>query len=411
MEETKAQNYIVDVNDQLLRIGTDIEKLKRSGTFQTSRVDDLSTKLNGIGENLRMLNVCTETDMPRVVPKFEISFRNKTNNDTFAKKIENKVIRNKLDSRLPFSQTENCNPSIDATSNIRTEGAAHVNRNDSDDDEDESSSHSSFTSQTCNNVNFKTHTSIKTCVTVDRIASDGENILFTSKGKPDVLVYHFLNQDLVECKHTWPHPPVSDVIWCEKIKQYLCAALNGIYSVTYTNKFKIEQVVNGNWAFVRISCNHDHIWIWMNTNIGNFNGINLYSYSFQHMKTIDFNNRRIGRFVDNCESFCVHNQVFASLCVRKSKNSREVFYVTFCDLNMKKIRSIPLGEYAANTEIRSDVNGRFFVSTGMKKLWVVKVSGEKQFVKLQNNSCTIAILNEKELVVGTDKNMIEYLKS
>ncbi|CAF4568827.1 unnamed protein product, partial [Rotaria magnacalcarata] len=53
------------------------------------------------------------------------------------------------------------------------------------------------------------------------------------------------------------------------------------------------------------------------------------------------------------------------------RNNHKVFQVTFCDLEMNKLYSLPLGRYNDDVEIRTDGEDQFFITTGHRKFYIL----------------------------------------
>jgi hypothetical protein len=65
-----------------------------------------------------------------------------------------------------------------------------------------------------------------------------------------------------------------------------------------------------------VGANTDRLCMWINRTENGFNGIDVYSNLFEHIRSIDFNFLEIGTFVDQSVSFCVTKNLIASVCTR-----------------------------------------------------------------------------------------------
>lgn len=261
----------------------------------------------------------------------------------------------------------------------------------------------------------------KACATysVDRMASDGENIFYTSYEEqgPDIIAYCVMDKggdgNQADKYRDWKQSRIVDIIWWCKIEEFVCATANGIYTVDYTDKkFKISRAIRGDWCYVRVAANSRQLFAWMNDDDDDgdddFNGIKVYSANFNIIRKIDFSTNQIRSIVNDSTSFCVTGKVIALICTRK-QNGREVFKVTFCDLQMNKLNSILLGECDDDTEIRTNGINRFFITTGTNRFHIIHSMDTKQTIELKNNANTIAVLKNRRIAVSNEHDDIEIL--
>jgi hypothetical protein len=127
--------------------------------------------------------------------------------------------------------------------------------------------------------------------------------------------------------------------------------------------------------------------MWINPIENDFNGIEVYSTKFESIRTIDFRSGVFGSFVDNNASFCVTENLIASICTR-IRNDREIVQVVFCDMNMNKLNSISLGGCSGDIEMRTDGKDQFFITTGHRRFYIVSSNGMVQAL-LSVHSVTI----------------------
>jgi hypothetical protein len=252
-----------------------------------------------------------------------------------------------------------------------------------------------------------------TSFNIDRMASDGENVLYTSyyDARPDLIAYCLMDDDNNDADEyrDWNQSRIKDMIWWNSIGKFICATGDGVYTVDYANRrFKILCVIREKWSFIRVAANTHQLFIWMQPVENDFNGIEIYSPQFACIRIIDFNTDRIGNFVNDTASFCVTDNFIASICTRK-QNNREVFQVTFCDMNMNKLRTLRLGRFKNRIEIRADEIERFFITTGLRRFYIVYSNGAKQVINLQNDSNYIAVLSDQRVAVSNQNNSMEIL--
>ena len=280
--------------------------------------------------------------------------------------------------------------------------AEHLNRNQ---DKEKISNHVSPR-------NEESGRRVYTTYVIDRMASDGENLMYSSTddAQKDRIAYHFFSKTGTEDPvREWNQPSIMDMVWWSSIRKFICASSKGIYTVEYANgKFKINCMVRDNWSYIRVAVNDTNLWLWINGIKDNFDGCDRYSTDFQRVQSIEFNRADIRGFVDKSGSFCVTNSVVASICTR-IQNNHEVFQVNFCDLNMNKLETILLGRCTGNIEIRSDGQDKFFITTGKNILLIVSLNGNKRTIDLLNNGGSLAILHNQTIAVTNDRSDVELI--
>ena len=201
------------------------------------------------------------------------------------------------------------------------------------------------------------------------------------------------------------------MVWWDSIEKFICVTKEGIYTVERTGEtLKIMRTITEAWSYARVATNDYTLFVWINGVHNNFDGIDVYSTNFDRLETIDFNNYLPGSFTENSTSFCATNNTIVSLCTRTRRN-RDVFQATFCDLHMNRSHHVLLGKYDDETEIRSDSDGRLFITTGLNRLHTISPTGQKRTIKLRSNGESIAILNNRRVVIGNgsrEMQIIEY---
>ncbi len=257
---------------------------------------------------------------------------------------------------------------------------------------------------------------IDTSYNVDRMASDGKNILYTTyyDKRPDRIAYCLIDDDdddnyeEDECRD-WNRSRIKQIIWWNSIGKFICATDDGIYTVVYANKkFKITDVIREKWSFIRVAANNTHLFIWIKSIENDFNGIEVYSTQFAEIRTIDINSGGIGSFVDNNGRFCVTDDLIASI-YESEQNNRKIFQVVFCDMNMKKLNSVVLNECNGTTEIRTDGKDRFFITTGERTFYIIVFQGETKTVNLQYNGKWIAVLDDRRVAISNGRSDIQLV--
>jgi hypothetical protein len=172
--------------------------------------------------------------------------------------------------------------------------------------------------ENCFSTRFNQHGTILTQNEVDRIASDGEHLLYfsdTSKSLcyiSDVLPTKQANGTSVtkEISCRWPHTPVLDLIYSPGSSQFVCATKTGVYTCTIIDStIDIQMRLTQQWSYVRLSADKNFIWLWTDTPRSS----QLRTYSpktFDCVKT--FNLHEYPRFSDNSTSFCIHTNILGT---------------------------------------------------------------------------------------------------
>ena len=388
--------------------GQSIERLVRDGAVQMVKMKKVASDLIKVEEQLTKFQM-TKTENPiSAQPNFSIGFDYPSveikATDLTDTKVEPK--HQKEIQQLPLRTNV---LSIGRQSSVILKDSVGEPKSDGlSEDEDDLTSNAND-----NNDTRLGYTRIHTTYNVERMASDGENILYSSckSEGPDIIAYCIIDADNDDADEyrDWKQSCIKDMVWWNSIEKFVCATHNGIYTVDHTQrKFKIHKVINGNWKYLRVATNDHELFVWMNIGEKGFNGIEIFSASFDFIRAIDFNATEMGSFTDGSISFCATDKLVASICARQQRN-REVFLVTFCDLDMQKLKSIPLGSYNGGIEIRTDGNDRFFITTGTRRFYIIHSSYTQKTIKLDQNAHTVAILKNQRVAVNNEYDDIEVL--
>ena len=262
---------------------------------------------------------------------------------------------------------------------------------------------------------------IPTSYTVDRMACDGNDIMYTSYDdvQPDLIAYCLLDDENSEAdsyRH-WRLSRIEDMIWWEAIKRFVCATQNGICTVDYFNKkFKILSVLRGKWSRIRVAANSNHIFVHSGPSHADgeqADEIQVYSTDFQLNRTFDIAGHRQ---LSPAKSFCVTDQTLASIRIIALPPNRggralitKVVMVNFFDLSMQHIRSITLGKCSDAVEIRTDGDGHFFVATGLTKLHVVTLDGKYETIDLDIEYQCLAVTSPGEVAASKARRSIDLI--
>ena len=382
--------------------GGNIQGLSKENVVQMAKMNRMSTKLKEIEQNLNTYRVVRTENLINIQPDISIKFD--------CSPVEMKVdeVRQIHPQMLP--------PKENTLNTVRQPSATqtYINQLGNDHHQEADDSSSNYEDISDDDHTDLDNRRINTSYNIDRMASDGENILYTSyyEEEPDRIAYRYMydNDDDDEDEYQeWNQSRIEDMIWWDRIKKFVCATNNGIYTVENgRRRFKIRSVICVDWSYVRVSANTEWLFAWMNCRETDFYGIKVYSAKFKCKRTIHFDTIQIGNFVSENIGFCVTNNLIASIGIPEKKNHR-VFRVTFCDLDMKKLFSVPLGPCKDNIEIRTDGNNRFFITTGRRRFYIVSSDDDKQIINLQNEGNCIVVFNDHRVAVSGGGNSMEII--
>jgi hypothetical protein len=398
---------VLNIKSDLYTLGTDINALAKESIVKTAKMSSVAAELKRIEQQVNMYQVIKTENLNKTKPEFSMKF----DYPSVAIKIPhsaNAQINESLqtDTKEPSSETNPLN--IPHQPSVTQEYSKNQPReNDDIENEDKSSG----TASNGNNIKHVDHR--QTSYNVDLMASDGENILYTSyyDEERDIIAYCIMddsdgNGD--KCRD-WKQSCIKDMIWWNSIDKFICATEDAIYSVEYINgRFKILSHLRGSWSYVRVATNIAHLFLWLNSTVNGFNGIEVHSIHFACVRTIDFNSRQIGSFVDQSASFCMTDNRIASICTR-TQNNCQVFKLIFCDLKMNELNSVLLGECEDDTEIRSDGKDRFFITTGQRQFYIVRSDGTKTMINLGDNARCIAVLHDRRIAISNGFSNIQLV--
>ena len=246
---------------------------------------------------------------------------------------------------------------------------------------------------------------------IDKMASDGKNILYSGqRDGDDIIAYINLqhNEDPDPWRQ-WNQSSILDMIWWHSIGKFVCATENGAYTIEYTDgRFKINAVIRERWSHARVAAHQKRLLIWNETEDEDFSGIDIYSSNFQHIRTIDFEDESAEGFTNNSTSFAVTKKHIASLreCMQ---NDQQVFQVNFCDWDMQRTNKVLLGKCTADTEIRANAKGDFFIATGLKKLHIISSDMNTRTISLKDRCGCLAIVDDHTIATCCNSKRIQLL--
>jgi hypothetical protein len=396
----------VRISSDLPLLGIDIQALAKESIVQTTKMKNLSTQMKTIEQQLNTYQAMRTEKLIKTKPEFSIKFHcsSVTAEAPHSSDIEANKIR-ETDTKIPSSMM---NPldlphqgvaAQEFPTNQQGENNHFLydyeNSSISDDDDDNS---------------YIQDNTIVTCYNVDRMASDGNNVLYTCyvDENPDLIAYCIMdteNYDADEYRH-WNQSRIEDMIWWSRIGMFICATKDAIYTVDYINgRFKILCVIRGDYSHIRIAANTNNFFVHYTVDGEETNEIEVYTSNFELEKVIDVSNQK---YLSTSSSFCVTDHILASICTRM-QNNRQVFQVNFFDLDMNELSWVRLGGCNDSIEIRSDGKERFFISTGQQKLHIVSPNKRKKTINLTNTGDCIAVLDNRRIAVSYERKNIELV--
>jgi len=264
--------------------------------------------------------------------------------------------------------------------------------------------------------NYESNGIVTTQNEVDRLASDGEHILYYSETSKSLcyVVNFTTDKQTKEITCHWPHCPILDLVYSPVSTRFICATKAGVYtcSIDSTNhslSLDIQMQLTQHWSYIRLSADRNYLWIWTDT--PRSSQLAIYSpITFDLVKTFHLND--YPRFSDNSTSFCIDNHFIATVFQYKQIHHNSIhkkyFHVTFCDsTNLHELCTIRLGECDIDHEIRSNNDGEFFITNGKKILWIIDPKGRKEYVSLVHTGRALTILKNQQILIA---NGTQYLQ-
>lgn len=390
-------------------IGNRIQGLAKEGSVQTNEMQKVTSDLEQIEQQINTYQAIRTENPIDTQPDFSIRFdypsvQSKIIDSTEMKMEVSETPPTEPQKSLPVTGLFStiCSSSVEPKPSVNQWSTVLQKKRKNDEqsttDEDESNSDCSH---------------IDTSYTVGRMASDGENILYTTyqDDESDRIAYCCPDDDDDEddVQRHWKHGRIIDMIWWNNIKKFICATKTGIYTVEYAQrKFRINDAIHGKWSFVRVADSLMHLYAWIQSSKNDFHGIEIYSPQFESIRRIDFDKYRNERFVSDSLSFSVAGDLLASLYSRM-ENNRKILEVAFWNMNTKKSNTVTLDEFNRYTEIRTNGKDRFFITTGQHSFHIISPERLIQTIELENNGRWIAILDDEQVAVSNGRRDIQLV--
>jgi len=329
------------------------------------------------------------------------------------------------------TEVEELNPIVYSTKQIQTDPIIESIHNTDDDAseyfslQDELSELSNrINTEYCLSTNYISQGTILTQNEVDRIASDGEHLLYFSDQSKSLCYVINISSDKqtngisitkeITCR--WPHYTILDLVYSPVSLQFICATKTGVYTCTIDSNndnstIDIQMQLTQNWSYVRLSADENFLWLWTDT--PRLSQLRIYlPKTFDCIKSFNLND--YSRFTDNSTSFCIQKNLLATVFQYKQTNTiayKKHFHVTFCDsIDLHEICTIRLGECDIDHEIRANNNGLFFITNGKRKLWIVDRYGKKEYVKLSRTGRALTIHSINKILIANGSQQLQCVE-
>ena len=383
-----AKNALELFERNLRKIGDGMQSVVKEGMVQTSKMQDLTQDFNQIQQQIKTYQIIRTENFIQTQPDYSIRFDS----------VVEAQPQPPPPPPPPQQQQELLMTTWEPSAIPKFPKRMRLSNENSSSDDNSSSDSDNF---------------IETSYKIDRMASNGQHILYSSQklNGSDRIAYCLMDEDAKyedEC-HNWKYSRIQDMIWWKKIKEFLCATFQGIYAVKYAKeKFKIDDVIDGKWSDIRLAVNSEHLFVWMKSTEKNFHGIRLYSSEFKSVRKIDFNKYEIEPFINANQGFCVTNEHIVTSYVRK-ENCFHLLQVVCCDLNMKNLKTISLNENQNVEQIRTD-GEKFFLTVGRSHLWTIDaVDLKSASIYLGIDAKLVEIFENQRLGVSTGSKEIQLI--
>jgi hypothetical protein len=411
-------------------LAMDIQELAKEGILRTTKINNLPTELHRIEQQLNKYQLTKTENLRMIIPEFSLLFQSLSDlakdvhqsvpieemktvqpveKDPPPQTVDLKTLEQAAPLILPPKEIIDKLPVQSSITKTPISILSPPRQMQSRSLWENKVKRVSFSAVCNNSLRTKHKTS---SYNIDRMASDGENIFYTSfyDDEPDLIAYCHLNDDnrADRCRD-WNQSRISDMIWWGSITQFVCGTKDKIYTVDCTDrKFRIKLVIRSRWVDVIVAANTNNLFTWANPIANDHKEIEVYSTSFDFIRKIDFASLSVGPYIGRSCSFCAADNLIALICTHV-KDNREVFQVYFCDFNMNKLNTILLGPCGNYVEIRTDGKDRFFITTGLKQLHIVSPNGKKDTITLENVGDYIAVFNTHRIATSNGNANMELI--
>ncbi|CAF1532114.1 unnamed protein product [Adineta steineri] len=325
------------------------------------------------------------------------------------------------------TEIEEFSQNIYTTKQIQTDSMVESNCNtDNDEDDEFFSLQDELSSEHYLSTRYVCQGTILTHNEVDRIASDGEHLLyFSDEAKLLCYVTNISSDKQVneisitkEITCRWPHYPILDLVYSPSSSQFVCATRKGLYTCAVDSNnddstIDIQMQLTQHWSYVRLSADKNFLWLWTDT--PRLSQLHVYSpKTFHCIKIFNLNDYQC--FSNNSTSFCIQKNVIATVFQFKQMINTTVykknFHITFCDsTDLHELCTIRLGECDIDHEIRANNDGIFFLTNGKNLLWIVDRHGKKEYVKLYRTGRALTIHGTNQILIANGTHQLQCVEN
>ncbi len=400
LAKEKAMIHVNQIDVQLKAVSKNLEELCDNGGSEMNCKEKLRTQLQDIKDTLGGYNVTQVIDLFADVPTYVLKFNCEPSIST--SDCPNVTVNQPSESTPSISDT---NP-ITVASNAHPPTEKHTEKK-----KYYAETNKSLTSLPRNtDIALCSRLPVVASYNVNLLASDGNHVFYTSyfENSPDLIAYCYLD-GRCECDpwRYWKQARIQDMVWWDSVNAFVCATNDAVYTVTFhQDEFKIYPKIRGDWSFVRVATNGDRLWVWVNDNKDEFDGVLVYDDNFECERKINFDDGCRRRIVDNITSFCVTDQLVATI-QESTVTSHTRLQVNFNGFNMVNFKSIDLGPSFGDTMIRTDGQNRLFIVTGGRILYEVSPKGSILAYFLSNNCDALTVLNSRCFIVSSKCRTLE----
>ncbi|CAF1099148.1 unnamed protein product [Adineta steineri] len=386
-EEKQAQKFFSDIESELPTCVVAIQGFTKTNTFKSVDTEKLFDQLKKFKQQIDSLTITKEYDLPSAMPKY-----------TFKADYSSKIIKDSTQQMLPiFDQHES---NTDNQSNVKQPSQSNVTASEKKQPTEGKELFVPDENYFCNRDACE-----PTSYTVDYMASDGINIMYTSTEDPqhDLIAYCYLNINdnkygQADPCRPWLLSPIVDMIWWKSIEKFICATKDGIFTVTFAkNKFKIFRAIDNRSTNVHVAANTNFIWVATDEKIM------IYDVTFKLVRAMDF------KVASNCipRSFCITDNVVAFLVIRSDQRRSNILQVQFYDYNMGKMRSLDVGTCDGSCMIRTVEADRFLIVSGEDISYLMTSKGQKYTLALGKEADCLAVINRYSIVFSKSQSELQ----
>ncbi|CAF1103981.1 unnamed protein product [Adineta steineri] len=390
-EEKQIQKLVSDIESELQTCMVDIQGFTKTNTFKSVAMEKLYDKLKKFKQQIDSLTITKEYNLTSTMLKY-----------TFKADYSLKVTTGSTEQILTVSNQHESN--TDNQPNTKQPCQSNITTSEKKQPMEDKPSFVPDENYFCNRDKH-----VPTSYTVDYMASDGINIMYSSivNSQNDLIAYCYLNVDDDNYGQDDPCRPwlvsrIVDMIWWKSIEKFICATKDGIFTVTFADKqFKIVRAIDNRSRNIHVAANTNFIWVATDEKIM------LYDITFKLVRSINF------KLASNSirRSFCITHTIVAFIVIRRDQQQNsKILQVRFYDYNMNIVRSFDMGKCKGLCRIRTIGADRFIIVNGKDIFYCMTSKGQKQAIALENEANCLAVVNRRNIVFSNSKWELELVK-